>query len=151
MSFLHTDHDLAKHFLSEAARLLDINGRTAKIYELSDVRAFEAKQERSRMQPVLIHIHANLGSRLSMACLAGLVSLSVAHFSRVFRRTMGCSPGAYVSAKRIELAQSKLQTSAEPMSEIALNCGFSDQPHFCKTFRRWAGVTPSIWRRVHQS
>ena len=60
MSFLHTDHDLAEHFLSEAARLLDINGRTSKLYQLSDIRALEAKRERWRMRPVLIHIQASL-------------------------------------------------------------------------------------------
>src|ERR1700753_3969431 len=89
-SFLHTDHDLAEHFLSEAARLLDMTGRTSKLYELSDIRALEAKCERSRLRPVLTHIQGNLGSKLTMESLAKLVPLSVGHFSRVFRRTMGC-------------------------------------------------------------
>jgi AraC-like DNA-binding protein len=32
---------------------------------------------------------------------------------------------------------------------VALACGFSDQAHLCKVFRRTIGMSPSAWRRGH--
>jgi AraC-like DNA-binding protein len=43
-----------------------------------------------------------------------------------------------------------LQTEA-PLSDIALQCGFTDQPHLCKHFRQTTGHTPAAWRRAHSS
>jgi AraC family transcriptional regulator len=78
-----------------------------------------------------------------------LARLSEAHFSRAFKRTFGTSPHAFVIRRRVELAtQYMLQTEA-PLSDIALRCGFSDQPHLCKQFRQITGHTPAAWRRAH--
>ncbi len=33
------------------------------------------------------------------------------------------------------------------VAEIASNCGFTDQSHYTKTFRRILGITPGLWRR----
>jgi AraC family transcriptional regulator len=33
------------------------------------------------------------------------------------------------------------------LSEIAINCGFADQAHFSRQFRRTMGDTPNTWRR----
>jgi AraC family transcriptional regulator len=38
-------------------------------------------------------------------------------------------------------------TSAEPLSEIALSVGFSDQAHLCRLFRQAFGRSPANWRR----
>jgi methylphosphotriester-DNA--protein-cysteine methyltransferase len=55
--------------------------------------------------------------------------------------------GAYVAARRIEQAKRLMLATRDPLSHIALACGFSDQPHFNKLFRRRVGMSPGIWRR----
>jgi AraC family transcriptional regulator len=98
-------------------------------------------------------VHAYIDSHITgpvlVADLCGLARLSEAHFSRAFKRTFGTSPHAFVIRRRVELAtQYMLQTEA-PLSDIALRCGFSDQPHLCKQFRQITGHTPAAWRRAH--
>jgi transcriptional regulator GlxA family with amidase domain len=46
--------------------------------------------------------------------------------------------------------QHMLQTDA-PLSDIALRCGFVDQAHLCKHFRKVTGETPAAWRRARRA
>jgi AraC-like DNA-binding protein len=41
-------------------------------------------------------------------------------------------------------------TTDASLSDIASRCGFADQAHLCKHFRRSVGHTPAAWRRVHR-
>jgi AraC family transcriptional regulator len=79
--------------------------------------------------------------------LAKQLPLSVSHFCRAFKETFGNTPHAYLIQLRLEAAQEMMLTTAEPLSQIALASGFSDQAHLSKQFRRVVGATPSAWRR----
>ncbi|HTC45393.1 MAG TPA: helix-turn-helix transcriptional regulator [Steroidobacteraceae bacterium] len=100
---------------------------------------------------VIEHIDRCITSRVLVADLCALVQRSEAHFSRSFRRTFGHSPHAFVVRRRVELAaQYMLQTDA-PLSDIALRCGFVDQAHLCKHFRKVTAETPAAWRRARRA
>ncbi len=100
---------------------------------------------------VRAYIDSHITGSVLVADLCALVQLSEAHFSRAFRHTFGKPPHAFVIRRRVELAaQYMLQTEAS-LSDIALRCGFTDQPHFCKHFRQITGQTPAAWRRAHSS
>jgi AraC family transcriptional regulator len=100
---------------------------------------------------VRAHIDSHIAGPLPVADLCALVQLSEAYFSRAFRRTFGGSPHAFVIRRRVDLAaQYMLQTQA-PLSDIALQCGFTDQPHLCKLFRQTVGQSPAAWRRAHRT
>ena len=93
------------------------------------------------------HIDANLGSRISVGDLAIVTGLSSSYFWRAFKRTFGTTPHAYITHRRIELAQRLMLTTSTALSEIALACGMCDQAHFSRSFRRTVGKTPTEWRR----
>jgi AraC family transcriptional regulator len=99
---------------------------------------------------VTAYIDANLTERIRVADLAELLDLSEGHFCRAFRRAFGTSAHEYVTRRRIEVAQSMMLGSREPLCEIALRCGLSDQSHFTRVFRRTVGETPDVWRRARQ-
>ena len=94
------------------------------------------------------YIDAHLSDPIRVSELAALVDLSESHFSRAFRSTFGISAHEYVTRRRIEVAQSLMLGSPEPLSAIASRCGLSDQSHFSRLFRRIAGETPCAWRRA---
>jgi AraC family transcriptional regulator len=102
-----------------------------------------AWQER-RAKDILV---ANLDGAVALADLAEACRLSVSHFSRAFRKSMGVAPHRWLLNRRVELAKDLLRDRASSLSEIALRCGFSDQSHFTKVFTRRAGVSPGAWRR----
>jgi len=94
------------------------------------------------------YIDAHLTGRIRIEDLAELLSLSESHFSRAFRCAFGTSAHEYLTRRRIEVAQSLMLTTGEPLCAIALRCGLSDQSHFTRVFLRIVGETPYAWRRT---
>jgi AraC family transcriptional regulator len=94
------------------------------------------------------HIDNNIAGPILVSDLCSLVDLSPAHFSRIFKRTFGKSPHAFVIRRRLELAAQYMLQSRVPLSDIALRCGFADQAHFSNQFRQASGLNPSAWRRT---
>jgi AraC-like DNA-binding protein len=90
---------------------------------------------------------ANLEGAVSLAELARECGLSVGHFSRAFRQSMGVAPHRWLLSQRVELAKALLRDPGVPLSEIALTCGFAHQSHFTRVFARRTGMTPGKWRR----
>ena len=100
---------------------------------------------------VRAYIDSHITGPVLVADLCVLVRLSEAHFSRAFKRTFGKSPHAFVVGRRVELAAQHMLETEAPLSDIALRCGFTDQPQLCKHFRQATGHTPAAWRRAHRS
>ena len=93
-------------------------------------------------------VDAHIAGRILVSDLGAVVKLSDAHFSRLFTRAFGLTPHAFVLRRRLELAARLMLESTESLTDIALCCGFTDQAHLCKHFRRSMGVTPAAWRRA---
>jgi AraC-like DNA-binding protein len=91
-------------------------------------------------------IENHLGSKLRIREIADSVGLSKSHFSRAFKQSLGDSPSAYLNMRRIEHAKILMTSTRERLAAIALLCGFADQPHFNRCFRRLVGVSPGRWR-----
>jgi transcriptional regulator GlxA family with amidase domain len=94
------------------------------------------------------YIEINIDNSILVDDLAEIVSLSAAHFCRAFKRSFNATPHAYIVGRRVERAQDLMRTTRNPLSQIALDCGFADQTHLSKLFRRMTGKTPNAWRRA---
>ena len=94
------------------------------------------------------YLEENLDRNLSLTELAGVVQLSVFHFTRKFRTEFGCPPHAYVMRKRIERAKAQLARGNIPLKVVAASSGFSDQSHMTRLFQRLLGVTPGEYRKA---
>ncbi len=82
--------------------------------------------------------------------------LRIAHMSRsnlmrVFRKATGQTPIEYLVRLRIQRAMELLRGTDLPITEIAMEVGFSDSNYFTRQFRKAAGETPSAFRRKQRS
>jgi AraC-like DNA-binding protein len=102
---------------------------------------------RRQIRLALTYVEANLESKFSVADLAAAVRCSKSHFSRTFKRSLGLPPMAYVTTRRVARAKLMMSSTREQLVEIALACGFVDQSHLTRSFRRMVGVAPGLWRR----
>ncbi len=88
------------------------------------------------------YILANLERDLSLAEIAASAGLSVAHFSRLFRKTTGYSPYQYLIHCRVQSAYNLLKHPHYTIAQIAQMVGFYDQSHLSRHFKRIYGVSP---------
>jgi AraC family transcriptional regulator len=86
--------------------------------------------------------------RIRLGALAAEAGVHPVYLARVFRRHLGRSIGSYMLQCRIELAMARLAASDDSISLIALETGFTDQPHFTRCFRREVRMTPARFRRL---
>jgi len=87
-------------------------------------------------------IRERFREKLTVPQLAAYVHLSPRQLHRKFIKTFGSSPQAFILKVRIQSACELLQHGDHPISEVALQSGFSDQSAFTQHFRRHMGVTP---------
>ncbi len=87
-----------------------------------------------------------LDGAVSLDDLARKCGLSVSHFSRAFRRSMGLAPHRWLTQRRIEVAKDLMLSEPMPLAQVAIACGFADQSHFTRTFATLNGLTPARWR-----
>ncbi len=110
---------------------------------LTPSRKLTAAQERRALDFIEAHADCNF----ELADLARSAGVSEFHFIRCFKISFGVSPYQFVMQKRLEHAVALISTSSEPLAEIALRCGFSDQSHMTRTLKKGIGITPGAIRR----
>lgn len=100
----------------------------------------------ANIRRVIEHIEEEVAADISLAQLAELAGLSVPHFCRAFKQTLGTPPHAYIIRRRIDKGKEYLRHSSLAVTDIALVCGFSSSSHFSNVFRREVGTTPLAYR-----
>ncbi|MEU9108369.1 DJ-1/PfpI family protein [Streptomyces xanthophaeus] len=94
-----------------------------------------------------VFITEHLDGDLSAAALAGHMCLSERHFARVFRQETGTSPASYVEAARVEAARRLLETTDEPLEQVAAASGLGSVETLHRAFRKQINTTPASYRR----
>ncbi len=104
------------------------------------------KTESKKIQAVVDEIHGRYTDPLSLDNLARNVGLNAWALLRLFKKEKGISPYLLQASLRIKAAKTHLK-SGMSLAETAALCGFSDQSHMTKQFRRWMGITPGDYLR----
>lgn len=93
-------------------------------------------------------LRANFADRPTLSEVARSVGVHPVHLCREFRRYHQITIGDFLRRLRIDRARTLLMNTHDPLSDIALACGFTDQSHFSATFKRLVGTTPAKFRRL---
>lgn len=120
-----------------------LRGYTQLQWKLPTVRGGLAPSvlQRSKMQ-----IEAHLDQPLTLQTLAAEAGLSEFHFARMFRQSVGMAPHQYVLKHRLARAEALVRHGTQPITDIALACGFSSASHLSHQFKKEYGMTPSALR-----
>ena len=120
--------------------VLEILGQTGRHAERTESR------QPAWLKRVTDFLHECPPEELTVAAVAGEAGVHVTHLARVFRQFCSCSVGEYIRNLRIEYATRELRSSRRALADIAAAAGFSDQSHFCRSFKQATGTTPAEYR-----
>jgi AraC family transcriptional regulator len=91
-------------------------------------------------------VEAHFGEAISIDQLACLVGRHPIHLSRAFRQAFGQTIGECIRGARVRHAARLLSSSSRPIGEIAAECGFCDQAHLSRSFKKFFGMAPGAYR-----
>lgn len=86
------------------------------------------------------------GRSLSLNDLATAANVSKPQLFKLFRDFMGASPMEYLYKQRLCAAAEKLVHTGLSIKEIAQGCGFANEFHFSRKFKKAYGKSPHAWR-----
>jgi AraC family transcriptional regulator len=107
----------------------------------------QVRLTRNEISKVVEFMEANIAENITLERIATLVGLSPRHFRRLFRASTGVGPNEMFTNMRLERAARDLRHSQRNVTEISLDCGFSQPQHLATAFRRKFGLTPTEFRR----
>jgi AraC family transcriptional regulator len=115
----------------------------ATTYPVSNKKVFAPKGKLSSFQlkNVIEYIRSYIHGIISLEGIAAAAHLSVFHFSRLFKNTVGVSPYQFVLHLKIEYAK-RLIKQKLAVGDIAYSLAFTDSAHFCNAFKKITGQSP---------
>lgn len=114
--------------------------------EHPDTRPQTGVEQRDRLRSMIAYIHGHYTERLTLSEIAKVAGVSEREASRCFKKNIGQSPIEYLIAFRLNESKKLLRESKLSITEIGLQCGFSDSAYFGKAFRAAYGMTPGTYR-----
>jgi AraC family transcriptional regulator len=135
-----------KLFGESAATMLAVRLLQAYANYKPVFREYEDGLGQHRLKVAIEYINAHLEQNIKLADIAELLEVSQYYFCHLFKQSTGITPHQYLIQQRIERAKLLLKNRKLSLAEIAIACGFADQSHFTKSFKRWVGITPKAIR-----
>ncbi len=93
-------------------------------------------------------MRARLSEDISLEELAAEAQLSPFHFARMFKQSLGVPPRVYLTRLRVEKACELLEHADLPVTEIALEVGYSSNQVLARVFLKHMRLSPSDYRRA---
>jgi AraC family transcriptional regulator, regulatory protein of adaptative response / methylated-DNA-[protein]-cysteine methyltransferase len=91
-------------------------------------------------------LDSHIEERVTLPRLAAALGVSPGHVQRTFTRVTGVSPRAYVAARRLELAKTRLRDGADVTSALHAS-GYGSSSRFYAQARSALGMTPTSYKR----
>jgi AraC family transcriptional regulator len=101
----------------------------------------------SRINKVIDYVDANYSENFTLEELADVAEFSKYHFCRVFQSFTGESLFGFISRIRLERSADKLLRNVRlPVTQVAIDSGYSSPAVFAKAFKEKFGMSPTLWR-----
>lgn len=98
------------------------------------------------IQLVISYILANIDGKFTIDNLSEQAGMSKYYFIREFKKATGETPVTFINRNRCEIAKRMLKTGEYSVAETSEKTGFESCAYFCKTFKKFTGMTPKKYK-----
>lgn len=105
--------------------------------------------ETDRLDTIMLYLHKNYQSHITLTDVASLISMSEASLTRFLKRWTGKTFIDNLNDIRISEAVCRLIDTSDSISEICYKCGFNNLSNFNRAFKRRKGNTPTEYREKY--
>jgi AraC family transcriptional regulator len=93
-------------------------------------------------------LNDNWAETMSLEDLASIINVHPVTISKNFTRYFSCTLGEYMRKIKVDKSISLIKGSDLSLTEIAFRCGFADQSHFIRNFKKLTGFLPKDLKRL---
>lgn len=115
-----------------------------------DVRTSKQKEYIEKFNRIFEYIDNNYTEDISLETVAGIAGFSKFHFSRLFKQFTDTSFYDYLNLRRVKAAENLLLGPSLPITEIALQSGFSSISTFNRVFKAFRKCTPTEFKELYR-
>lgn len=115
------------------------------------VRVGKQKEYIEKFNMVFDYIDQNYMEDLTLEAVSGVAGFSKFHFSRLFKQFTDMSFYDYLNQRRVRAAELLLLDPDVPITEIAMQSGFSSISTFNRVFKAFKKCTPTEFKRLYQT
>ncbi|RCX15395.1 AraC family L-rhamnose operon regulatory protein RhaS [Fontibacillus phaseoli] len=103
----------------------------------------------NELRPVITYLHTHYREKIKLEQLTQLFHTNKTTLNLKFRTRTGQSVMAYLGNIRMQTAVALLRNTLLPNDEIMTMIGINDDANFIRSFRNYAGCTPTEYRKLH--
>ena len=92
------------------------------------------------------YIEAHYREKISLDEIASVIGISRYYFSTLFKQAAGTNFSTYLNEIRVNKAKELLRNTNMTVGQVYDQVGFNDQQYFCKTFKKYTGMTVTEYR-----
>lgn len=129
------------------------NGGSRKIITRScpvpdDVRFKDGSSDSDtrKIAPAIEYVNRMLTRKITQSQAAHACDMNVWQFSRKFKKLYGMTFQEYVVRRRMQEAMRLLKNPSAAVTDVCFAVGYTDLSYFTRTFRRYIGTSPSIYK-----
>lgn len=122
-----------------------------QIFKITDLSKGTLESEntirgKGQLQMMMQFIQQNYSENITLEEIAQSVNVSKSTALNIFGRYLNDTPVNYLIAYRLKKAAKLLKTTENKISFIAQETGFETDAYFCRCFKKYFGITPSMYR-----
>lgn len=133
-------------FIDSLKTALSINLLRRYAIHQGEIRNYTDGLSKYKLKKTINYITDHLSENLSLLDIATELKMSPCYFSNLFKCSTGLTVGQYITQRRISKAKQLLRRLDLKIIEIAQAVGFESHSHFNRTFRKWTGTSPTMFR-----
>ena len=123
----------------------------ANISKKDDLRNLGAQDAQERMSQAIQYLDTHFAESIDVSVISPKFGYTREHFTRLFRRRKGISPGQYLQDLRFMRACELLRATDLSLDAIAEKSGLGSASYLCRQFQRKLRLSPGDYRKSHDA